>query len=53
LKQKKFGGDHGYYRDSRLQDGRTVQGLSGSVHYYFQENHLLNELEVQAKEMGL
>ena len=52
-KQKRFGGDYGHYRDSRIQDGKTAHGVSGSAQFYFAENQLLAELETSAKQQGL
>ena len=51
--QKRFGGDYGHYRDSRIQDGKTAHGVSGSSQFYFADNQLLAELESTAKQQGL
>lgn len=50
---KKFGGDYGHYRDSRIQDGKVPQGVSGSAQFYFMDNPLLANLETTAKTQGL
>lgn len=47
--QKKFGADYGHYRDSRVEGGKQVQGVSGSTQYYFSDNPLLANLETTAK----
>ena len=39
--QKKFGADYGHYRDSRVEGGKKVQGVSGSTQYYFSDIPLL------------
>lgn len=52
-KQKRFGGDYGHYRDSRIQDGKTAHGVSGSTQFYFSDNQLLADLENSAKQQGL
>ena len=47
------GSSYGNYRDSRLQEGRAVQGISGSAQFYFADNVLLAGLETEAKAQGL
>ena len=59
MTQKRFGENNNYdrnfgnYRDSRVQDGRQVQGISGSMQFYFADNPLLANLETSAKSKGL
>lgn len=53
LIQKRFGGDYGHYRDSRVEGGKTAQGISGSMQFYFADNPLLANLETTAKSQGL